>query len=394
MSLETDPERFQNVGPLSLMTGLFFLNVISRVVPGPLMPVIEPDLGIRHTDAGSIFLFLSSGYFISLLGAGFVSSRIRHRGAIVWSTFTMGIALFVMYLSPGILGLRTGAFLLGLATGLYLPSAIATITDMVPPGHWGKAIAIHQQAPSCAYIAAPVLGELLLQWMSWRAVFAAFGIASIASGFIFIRFGRFGQFSGEAPSLRSFSRFFSLPSFWIMVILFGLSISGNVGVYTMLPLYLVSDRGLDPSWANTLVSLSRVSGIGMTFVAGWAADRIGHRKTMIASLALTGLTTIFLGLAPDWGLIPTVFLQPMMAVCFFPAAFAMLSAISPPDSRNVVVSLTVPAAFFLGAGAIPTGIGAMGDAGHFRLGVALVGFLIFAGGVLATQVNGKEAQDR
>ena len=35
------------------------------------------------------------------------------------------------------------------------------------------------------------------------------------------------------------------PAFWIMLMLFGLGVSSTVGIYAMLPLYLVSERGLD-----------------------------------------------------------------------------------------------------------------------------------------------------
>jgi NNP family nitrate/nitrite transporter-like MFS transporter len=49
----------------------------------------------------------------------------------------------------------------------------------------------------------------------------------------------------------------------------------------------------------------------------------------------------------------------------------------------VAVSLTVPVAFILGAGTIPMGIGLMGDAGFFSMGIIMVGLLILLGSVLS-----------
>jgi len=97
---------------------------------------------------------------------------------------------------------------------------------------------------------------------------------------------------------------------------------------------------------------------------------------------LTGFMTILLGAAPAPLITTIVFLQPIIAVCFFPPGFAALSSIGPPGARNVAVSLTVPLAFVLGGGAIPIGIGLMGDAGSFSLGIAMTGGLILMGFIL------------
>jgi len=54
----------------------------------------------------------------------------------------------------------------------------------------------------------------------------------------------------------------------------------------------------------------------------------------------------------------------------------------PPSARNIAVSFTTPMAFMIGAGAVPTLIGVIGDLQSFGLGVSLVGGLILAGALL------------
>jgi NNP family nitrate/nitrite transporter-like MFS transporter len=279
--------------------------------------------------------------------------------------------------------IRLGLIGVGLATGIYIPSAIVTITSLVSARHWGKTIAIHELAPNLAFVAAPLFAEFFLWWFSWRAVLALLGGTALALSVTFARFGRGGEFSGETPRFGSLRILFIKPSFWIMIILFGLGISSTIGIYTMLPLYLVTEREMDQNWANTLVALSRVSGLAMALVAGWASDRLGPRNTIAGIFLLTGIMTVLLGLV--WGpwMVVVVFLQPTLAACFFPAGFAALSSISSESSRNMVVSFTIPFAFLLGAGVIPTFIGFMGDAGSFALGIVLVGLFILAGFVLS-----------
>jgi len=151
----------------------------------------------------------------------------------------------------------------------------------------------------------------------------------------------------------------------------------------MLPLYLVTERSMDQYWANTLVAVSRVSGLGMAFLAGWATDRFGARKIMAAVFLLTGTMTFLLGVTKGYWMVLIVFAQPMLAVCFFPAGFAALSCIGPSSSRNVAVSLTIPLAFLIGAGAIPVGLGIMADTVSFAFGFALVGVFILMGFLLS-----------
>jgi NNP family nitrate/nitrite transporter-like MFS transporter len=168
-----------------------------------------------------------------------------------------------------------------------------------------------------------------------------------------------------------------------MVILFSLGISSTLGIYTMLPLYLVTDHGMDRNWANTLIALSRIGGVGMALAGGWATDRFGPQRILRIVFVLTGMMTLFIGLAPQTWIAVAVFLQPIMAVCFFPAGFAALSQVSSPSERNLTVSLTIPMAFLIGGGATPALIGFIGDVHSFGWGIAMVGGLIMTGTIFA-----------
>jgi NNP family nitrate/nitrite transporter-like MFS transporter len=168
-------------------------------------------------------------------------------------------------------------------------------------------------------------------------------------------------------------------NFRILVVLFCLAVAASMGIFAMLPLYLVTERGMDQNHANTLIALSRISGPGMAFIAGWAVDRLGPRRTLSGIFLLTGLTTAMLGIAHGTWMILAIFIQPALAVSFFPAGFAALALIGPPAIRNLAVSLSIPIAFLFGAGAIPIGLGIAGDAGSFSLGIFAVGVVVFSG---------------
>ena len=371
------------IGPILLLASIFFLNFIGRIVIAPLLPSIEADLSISHVQAASLFLITTAGYFVTILGSGLVSSRMTHRNTIIFSAFTAALALVGVSFSHSFSSLRGSLLVVGLATGFYLPSGIATLTSIIPAKHWGKALAIHELAPNLGFVAAPLISEALLHWFSWRGVLGVLGVSSALCGWVFWRFGQGGKFQGQVPNLSSYRNLLGQPSFWIMAILFGLGMGGSLGIYTMLPLYLTAEQGMDRPFANTLIGLSRLSGLFTSFIAGWASDRFGPRRTLLFVLLLTGLMTMLMGLASGAWLILLVFVQPMLAVCFFPAGFAALSLLGSSEIRSLAVSLAVPIGFLFAGGALPIGIGILGDAGRFAAGIAGTGALILAGSLLS-----------
>ncbi len=374
----------KQLGPILFLALLFFLTFIARVVLSPLMPSIEAELEISHSQAGTMFFFMALGYFIALLSSGFLSSRISHKSTIVLSATVVGVALLVIALSRDLWELRAAIFFLGMAAGLYLPSGITTLTDMVDSKHWGRAVSIHEIAPNLGFVAAPVISEIIIFWFSWRAVPTAIGLAAIVIGLLFARLGKWGNFPGQSPGLSAVRCVFANKSFWIMVILFGLAISSTMGVYTMLPLYLIKEIGINHGLANTLIALSRVSGMATALVSGWATDRFGAARTIMYAFVLTGITTILLGAASSKGMVVVmVFLQAALATIYFPAGFTALSSLFPADIRNVAISLTVPFAFVFGSGIIPSMIGFTGDMGSFSTGFAITGTLILSGSLLS-----------
>jgi NNP family nitrate/nitrite transporter-like MFS transporter len=345
----------------------------------PLLPNVEKDLGLSHANAGSLFLFLSMGYFISLLGSGYISSRITHRRTIIVSAIAVGAALSLVSFSRSLFAMRVSVFLLGISAGTYLPSGVTTVTSLVNPRHWGKAIAIHELAPNLSFVLTPLLAEILLYWFAWRNILFLIGIGSVVIAIVFFRFGKGGNFSGEIPNFSSIQTIIKIPAFWILIFLFSLAITSTVGIYNMLPLYLVTEHGLSRDWANTLVGISRVSTLGTAFIGGWATDRLGVKTVLLTVFFVTGILTLLLGIASTRWVAILVFLQPMLAVCFFPSGFTALSSISTPENRNVAISLAIPIAFFFGAGVVPTLIGVIADKGYFSWGISLSGAMIMMG---------------
>lgn len=370
------------LGIVVLLTGIFYLNFLGRVVLAPLMPAIEMDLDIGHGDAGQFFLLISVGYSAALFLSGFLSSRVTHARTIVVSCLVGGAAFLAAAVGRGIPAIYGAFFFAGVASGLYLPSGVSTITAAVSFPHWGRAIAIHEFAPALGYLSAPFVAEFLLHRFSWQAVPAAVGAALILLGVVFACCGKEARFTGQAPTVGNVRSLAAKPAFWSLVALFGLSIGASLGIFSMLPLYLVAERGMDRTVANALLGASRVPVLAFAFFAGWLSDRFGATRTILAVCLTNGATTLLLGILTGGWLWLAIILQPVLTVCFFPAGFTVLSRIVPPDLRSMAVSLNVFLSYLIGAGITPMIIGAFGERGSFATAFVLVGAAMIASAVL------------
>lgn len=281
--------------------------------------------------------------------------------------------------SASIPSMHAGLLLIGISTGFYLPSGIAILTELVSKEHWGKALAINELAPTLVLITAPLLVEPLLELVSWRDILGIVGFSSILFGGLFSLFGRGGRQRGEPLNPKALGEILGNLSFWIMAVVLTLSIGASLGVYVMLPLFLVNEMGVERQFANTIVGFSRTFAVVILFFSGLITDRIGHKKAMVLLLAIMGTLTFMLGTLRGPFATPTlIVLQATSAPCFFVAAFSMVSFIFPPDLRSLAVSLLVLIGFLFGAGVVPPGIGYLAEALSFSFGFSLLGILVLA----------------
>ena len=357
---------------------LFFISFVSRVIFAPLMPAIETDLGFSHAQAGKLFLIVSIGSLLAPLIAGLISSRIYHRKTLAFAAWLSGFIL-ILFLFPndqwsmGILMVLTG-----IAAGLHLPSAVPVIGAEVQKKDIGKAMSIHQLAPPLGFISAPFITALLIEWMSWRYILIIWGIVILLSALIYSFKSKGGNFPGRILSPKNVKAVFKIPAFWIIVVLLASAMGGSIGIYTILPLFLVNERGIELSTANIIIGFAQITGLFIIFLSGWLADKIGQKPVMAMSLLTAGISTILLGIFTDTWLVVIIFIQPVLINSFFPGGFAALSSAAPPSLRSVATALGPPLAFVIGGGIIPAMIAYLGETYNFSTGIVITGLYMLA----------------
>jgi len=366
---------------LFLVFVLFFLFT-ARIIYSPLLLSIEESLGLGHAEAASFFLFITIGYSVMMIFSGFVAAAIGHRNTIVLAVVFVILGLVAVSLSSSIWGMRAALVLVGVGAGLYFPSGIPTLTALVEDRDEGKALAIHEIGPNLGFILAPIGAVFALRFMNWKAVLLVVACIGAVAGILFSIFARGGKFRGKPPHLANARLILGRSSFWIMAALFALGAGAAVGVFSMTPAYLVSERGMNPELVNTMVGLSRLSSLGIIFVAGYLVDRFGAPRVIAVVMLSAGLATAAMGLAYRPALIAAVFLQPIVTACFFPAGFAVISRIAPREMHNLTISFISPIGYAVGSGVVPLFLGFLGDRLSFAFGFLIYGVLLAASALL------------
>ncbi len=375
---------------LIFLTVIFYLNFVSRIIIAPLLPFLERSMHLSHAQSSSLFMLLSAGYFIAILCSGIVSSRVGHRNTIAISAMLIGFSLFLTSFASILMEMRGGLFCMGFSAGLYLPSAIAVISSECPRNMWGRAFSVHELAPNLAFVTGPFIVALLLNAYPWQEMFRFQAAVLCCASVLFFYFYRAKREYGTPPDFIGLRQVVRTPGIGIITLMFSMGILGTLGIFNLLPLFLVNQHGLSDVTANSITGFSRIATLAAALTGGWLADRLGAVRTMGGVLVLSGILVMIMGVATGHLLYACVFLQPVVAVCFFPAAFSALSSLVSADLRNLVISVVVPLAYVAGGGGIPWFIGWLADMNHFSLGISVAGAGMASGGCLAFLLRGRD----
>ena len=361
--------------PLFIFCGLWFLNYSTRTIFSPILPLIEEILSISHGQAGGLFTSLAIGYSITLLIAGRFASVWGYKRTVVAGFIGIGLVFLGLQWVENYVTFHILFFLIGIATGTYIPSILPIITDMYDYRHWGKAIGLHDSAASLSIFSIPILVAFGLHFLSWRRLLLVLGAASLLLPIYFWKVSTEPR-PETGQQRRPVSELFNKKTLWIMGLLWIFASGSSSGVYSILPLYLIKERGIDFHFANTLFGISRVGGIFISILSGFLADRYGYRTVLILSLFTTGLSTVGLSLSSTLPLIlTTLLLQATFSLAFFPAGLAALSNLTPLSDRSTVIGVTLSIGMIFGTGFTPFVLGIIADHLSFQVGILWLGIL-------------------
>lgn len=280
------------------------------------------------------------------------------------------------------------------------PVGNALIAEQFPESRWSFAIAAHIAGGNLGSVAIPLIGSAVIATAGWPGSLAVFGLPMVGIGLLMLAFMRETSSDRAAARAEGSAReaYLSLLRERDLLLLFAsAAIAGGgrgLGVLsTFVPLYLALVRHLDTATVAAMYAVLLAGSVPAPLVAGWLADRLGHKPMLVATYLGGAIAlAVFIGAGSS---LPVLWLGVgLLAVFNFaesPQLQALLAGIVPATKRDVAYSAYFTLAFGVGSlwiAAYGAVIAALGDATGFGLVFGLMGmaFVAAAIGVLPIRV--------
>ncbi|MCX5805283.1 MAG: MFS transporter [Proteobacteria bacterium] len=359
---------------LLFLSSLWSINFIGRTILSPVLPLIEDEFLISHAKASSIFIFLSIGYGISVFLSGLLSGVFGYKKSIIVSLLVTALMFFLIPLVKTFTFLYVVAFIIGIATGIYIPAVIPLITSYYEENIWSKTIAIHDSAASIGVFAAPLIALFLLRFFYWRGVLGIMGFVFVAAAITF--YFLFNELTVARVTRAAFGKFIRRRALWILSIIWVFAASTSIGVYYVTPLFLTKELHLDLGYANTIFGISRLGGFVVAISSGFLVSRFSIRAIMVSILIISGASTAFVALAGIKFVGIALFLQASFIYGFFPAGLIAISKIFDLNVRGIATGFIFGFGVIIGWGVTPYLLGLSGDLLSFQFGILILGILV------------------
>ncbi|MCX8110246.1 MAG: MFS transporter, partial [Syntrophorhabdaceae bacterium] len=338
---------------------LWFINFSIRMLFSPILPILEDEFMVTHARASSIFIFLSAGYGIGVLISGLFSGRFGYRKTIILSLLLLCSVNFLMPFMRAFELLYIFAFFLGFSVGQYLPAAIPLITEYYVEKNWGKAISIHDTGASTAIFATPLIVLFFLKFLQWRGIFIVYGVIFFLCAIIF--YFSSTEVKITNPPRAMLKEVIKRRSLWLMAIIWIFAASANLGVYSIIPLYLTKELNLSIGYANAILGISRLGSIGVAIACGFIVDRFSLKYVMFIMIFITSIFTILLGIIGVRFIGAILFMQAIFVTGFFPLGLVAIARVFNREIRSLATGIIIALSILFGGGIAPYFLGVAGD---------------------------------
>jgi NNP family nitrate/nitrite transporter-like MFS transporter len=353
----------------------FDLSFMVWVLLGPLGVAISKSFGLNPAQKGLMvaipvlsgaLLRLVAGVMVDHIGpkkTGIIGQLVVLAGLL--TAWRLGVHNYHQVLALGVI--------LGVA-GASFAVALPLASRWYPPEHQGLALGIAGAGNSGTALAA-LFAPTLAQHFGWNNVI---GLAAAPLAVAFVVYLLFAKEAPNRPPPKSLADYLSVlktGDAWWLMLLYGVTFGGFVGLSSSLTIYFNAEYGLPAVKAGFFTAACVFAGSFIRPVGGALADRIGGVRTLTVVYVLAAL-----------GLAVASFKMPNAYMALGVIVFIMMSL----GAGNGAVFQLAPQRFGKEIGVVTGLVGMTGGIGGFYLASSLgwakqatgsyqLGLLAFAG---------------
>jgi MFS family permease len=286
---------------LLLFMGTMILANIAAQMIMPLESLYVQDLGADVEQVGLFFTIAAIAPLLLQLFGGWLSDSIGRLQAIAIGSMGGALSYLFYVLAPTWIWLLPASILTAMAISFVAPSFQAFVAEESTEETRGRVYGITSTMFMVVNIVGPLVGGLVAQGLSFRAMYigagALYGTAAVIRVVMARHASRKSRGSGiqsEKPSLTGFRK-----SLGVVV---GLLLAGGVVTWIfvsdgvrdvafsltgrLMPLYLENEMGLSLMQISALQSITAVVAMLFMSPAGWLSDRKGERVSIVGGFGV------------------------------------------------------------------------------------------------------------
>src|SRR6516165_645478 len=271
-----------------------------------LLPLIGAELGLSYLQIGSILTVQASAGALCNIPGGMLVDSVSRKGLLMAiSLFWVGAPYFLMGLSHQYWMLLGCAALVGIGNNLWHPTAIPLLAQSYP-GRRGLVVSFHAMGGNVGDAIAPLAAGAMLAALGWREVIVLNVVPGVvASALILLSLGPLngGKPSDPAKRRNGGDMIAALRTLLANRTVTMLSIGSSIRamtaqtLLTFLPVFLAGDLGYSPLWVGACMFTLQAAGFAAAPIAGHMSDRMGRRRIIMSSMALTAVVLLFMAVA-------------------------------------------------------------------------------------------------
>jgi len=316
------------------LCGLVFLVNLARIVFAPLLSVFIDEFAIGEATAGLIVTLAWVGSASLRLPTGWLLTKVPRHHVVLASGLILAVSSAFAATATTVPHLMAGAFLMGIASGVYFVSANPLLSELYPK-RVGRAMGIHGTASQiAAVIAAPFVALTL--YVDWRL--SLWAIAVAAAGVTLYTRVAAKQTTLPTAGKNDRNLLAAARSQW-RIIVTALAIIGAVsfvwqGVFNFYELYMQS-KGLSRGMSATMLTIIFAAGVPAFYFGGDLADRLPHVPYMLGIVVSFVVSLLILTIVEHLAvLIIMTAVVGFIIHMLFPAVDTYLLDTLPDDARG------------------------------------------------------------
>ncbi|SER35633.1 MFS transporter [Natrinema salaciae] len=316
------------------LCGLVFLLNLARIVFAPLLDVIIGEFAIGEATAGLLVTLAWVGSATPRLPTGWLLTKVPRHYVVIGSGAVLTVASGFAATATTVRHLMVGAFLMGIASGVYFVSANPFLSELFPD-RVGRVMGIHGAASQlAAVVAAPLVALTLV--VDWRLSLWGIAVGAAAVTVYTWIAARRTELPRASEADRNFVA--GALSEWRLIVT-ALAVVGAAsfvwqGVFNFYELYM-QWKGLSGQVSGLLLSLVFTAGIPAFYFGGDLADRLPRVPYLLSIVGVFAVTLLVLTVVDGLiGLIVVSGILGFVIHALFPATDTFLLDTLPDSTRG------------------------------------------------------------